>query len=115
MIVVRKGEGKRFVPPGHAKMEAEKLFGPENRSQRAVIHLSTLLPGGGMEEEVHEHSDQVFYVLSGSIAARSRGEQVGILQAGDGIHIEEGEPHAFRNEGDVPCVLYILTVPPLPA
>ena len=113
MIVVRKGEGEKFVPPGHAKMEAEKLFGPKNGSQRAAIHLSTLLPGGGMEEEVHDGSDQVFYVLSGSIVARSRGERVGILQAGDGIHIEAGESHAFRNEADDPCVLYILTVPPL--
>jgi quercetin dioxygenase-like cupin family protein len=113
MIVVRKGEGAKFVPDGHAKMEAAKIFGPENGCRRAAIHLSTLQPGGGMEEEVHDSSDQVFYVLSGSIVARSGGEEVGILQAGDGIHIEAGEPHAFRNEGGEPCVLYILTVPPL--
>jgi quercetin dioxygenase-like cupin family protein len=113
MIVVRKGQGEKFVPTGHAKMEAEKLFGTENGSQRATIHLSTLLPGGGMEEEVHDSSDQVFYVLSGSIVARSKGEQVGILQTGDGIHIAAGEPHAFRNEGQEDCVLYILTVPSL--
>jgi quercetin dioxygenase-like cupin family protein len=113
MIVVRKGEGTKFVPDGHAKMEAEKLFGPENGSQRAVIHLSTLQPGGGMEEEVHDSSDQVFYVLSGSIVARCGGKEIGILQAGDGVHIAAGESHAFRNEGDDPCVLYILTVPPL--
>ena len=113
MVVVRKGEGEKFVPPGHAKMKAEKLFGPENGSLGAAIHLSTLQPGGGMEEEVHDSSDQVFYVLSGSIVARSGGEQVGVLQAGDGIHIGAGEPHAFRNEGGDPCVLYILTVPPL--
>ena len=113
MIVIRKGQGERFVPDGHAKMEALKLFGPENGSRRATIHLSTLQPGGGMEEEVHDSSDQVFYVLSGSIVARSKGEQVGTLQAGDGIHIEAGESHAFRNEGQEACVLYILTVPPL--
>jgi len=113
MIVVRKGQGERFVPDGHAKMEALKLFGPENGSRRATIHLSTLQAGGGMEEEVHDSSDQVFYVLSGSIVARSAGRQVGILQTGDGIHIEAGEPHAFRNEGQEACVLYILTVPPL--
>jgi quercetin dioxygenase-like cupin family protein len=113
MVVVRRGSGEKFVPPGHAKMEAEKLFGPENGSHGAAIHLSTLLPGGGMEEEVHDSSDQVFYVLSGSIVARSKGEQVGVLQTGDGIHIAAGETHAFRNEGDDPCVLYILTVPPI--
>jgi quercetin dioxygenase-like cupin family protein len=113
MTVVRKGEGTRFVPDGHAKMAAEKLFGPENGSLRAAIHLSTLQPGGGMEEEVHDSSDQVFYVLSGSLVARCGGEEVGVLQAGDGIHVEAGETHAFRNEGGDPCVLYILTVPPL--
>ena len=113
MVVVRKGEGGKFVPSGHTKMEAEKLFGPENGFLGATIHVSTLLPGGGMEEEVHDSSDQVFYVLSGSIAARSGGERVGILQAGDGIRIEAGETHAFRNEGSDPCVLFILTVPPL--
>ena len=113
MIVVRKEQGERFVPDGHAKMEALKLFSPENGSLRAVIHLSTLQPGGGMEEEVHDSSDQVFYVLSGSIVARSGGEEVGTLQEGDGIHIAAGEPHAFRNEGQEACTLYILTVPPL--
>jgi len=113
MVVVRKGTGDKFVPPGHEKMEARKLFGPENGSHGATIHLSTLQPGGGMGEEVHESSDQVFYVLSGDIVAISKGEQVASLQTGDGIHIEAGEPHAFRNEGQDPCMLYILTVPPI--
>jgi mannose-6-phosphate isomerase-like protein (cupin superfamily) len=94
-------------------MEAEKLFGPHNGSLGAAIHLSKLLPGGGMDEEVHDSSDQVFYVLSGSIVARSKGEEVGVLEAGDAIHIEAGESHAFRNPGKDPCELYILTVPPL--
>ena len=113
MVIVRKGTGERFIPPGHAKMEALKLFGPENGSKKATIHLSTVQPGGGMEDEVHETSDQVFYVLSGNIVASSKGEQIANLQAGDGIHIEAGEQHAFRNEGKDPCVLYILTVPPI--
>ena len=113
MVVVRKGTGERFVPTGHAKMEALKLFGPENGSKGATIHVSTIAPGGGMEDEVHDSSDQVFYVLSGSIEARSGDEEIATLQTGDGLHIEAGEPHAFRNEGADPCVLYILTVPPL--
>jgi quercetin dioxygenase-like cupin family protein len=113
MVVVRKGTGEKFVPPGHAKMEALKLFGPENGSKKATIHLSTIGPEGGMEDEVHDSSDQVFYVLSGSIVARSQGQSIATLQPGDGIHIEAGEPHAFRNEGTDTCVLYILTVPPL--
>ena len=113
MGVVRKNKGEKFVPPGHDKMEAQKLFGPENGSLGATIHLSTLQPGGGMGEEVHENSDQVFYVLSGNIVASSKGEQIATLQAGDGIHLEAGERHAFRNEGEDPCILYILTVPPL--
>lgn len=113
MVIVRKGTGERFIPPGHAKMEALKLFGPENGSKKAAIHLSTVQSGGGMEDEVHDKSDQVFYVLSGSIVAQSKGEQIATLQTGDGIHIEAGEPHAFRNEGKDPCVLYILTVPPI--
>ena len=113
MVIVRKGTGERFIPPGHAKMEALKLFGPENGSKRATIHLSTVQPGGGMEDEVHDKSDQVFYVLLGSIVAQSKGKQIATLHTGDGIHIEAGEPHAFRNEGKDPCVLYILTVPPI--
>ena len=113
MVVVRKDKGDKFVPAGHDKMEARKLFGPENGSYGATIHLSTLQSGGGMVEEVHETSDQVFYVLAGNIAAISKGKQIAALQAGDGIHIEAGEPHSFRNEGQNPCILYILTVPPL--
>lgn len=113
MVLVKKDSGTRFVPSGHSKMEAMQLFGPHNGSAGAAIHLSTLQPGGGMSEEVHERSDQVFYVLTGAIRAFSAGKHVADLAAGDAVHVPAGEAHAFRNEGGEPCALYVLTVPPI--
>ena len=113
MVVVKKDSGKRFVPAGHSRMEATQLFGPQNGSAGATVHLSTLQRGGGMSEEVHEHSDQVFYVLAGAVQAYSAGRHQGALGPGDGVHVPAGESHGFRNDGSEPCVLYVLTVPPI--
>jgi len=115
MVLVKKDSGKRFVPAGHSKMEAVQLFGPHNGLAGAAIHLSTLQPGGGMSEEVHESSDQVFYVLAGRIQAYCAGKHLGELGPGDGAHVPAGEVHAFRNDGREPCALYVLTVPPIAA
>lgn len=113
MIIVRKDDGETFIPPGHEGMEARKLYGPENGSDKAAFHLSTLSPGGGMTEEVHDGSDQIFYVLSGKITAVTDGKEIGLLEAGDGIHVAAGDSHAFRNTGDEPCRLIVVTVPPI--
>ena len=113
MIVVRKDEGEVFIPSGHEKMSARKLFGPENGSGKAAVHHSVLESGGGMKEEVHESSDQIFYILSGRVSALSNGSPVGVLEPGDSIHIKAGEYHSFRNNEDSPCSLYVITVPPI--
>ena len=113
MSVVRKYEGEVFRPAGHEKMSARQLFGPENGSDKATIPLSVLDSGGGMTEEIHESSDQIFYIISGKISALSSGSLVGILEPGDSIHIKAGESHSFRNNSDSPCSLYVITVPPI--
>jgi mannose-6-phosphate isomerase-like protein (cupin superfamily) len=114
MKAYKNNSGPSFVPPGHTKAEAQILFSRENGSHKASILITTLQVGGGSTvEEVHENSDQVFYVLQGTVAAYSNDKRIATLQAGDGMHVPAGEPHAFKNAGETPCKLYIVTVPPI--
>ena len=114
MQAYKKDSGRSFVPPGHTQTEAQILFSRENGSRKASILITTLQAGGGSTvEEVHESSDQVFYVLQGTVAAFSNDQRIATLQTGDAIHVAAGEPHAFKNAGETPCKLYIVTVPPI--
>ena len=114
MQAYKKDSGRSFVPPGHTQAEAQILFSRENGSRKASILITTLQAGGGSTvEEVHESSDQVFYVLQGTVAAYSNDQRVATLHAGDAIHVAAGESHAFKNAGETPCKLYIVTVPPI--
>lgn len=114
MQAYKKDSGRSFVPPGHTQAEAQILFSRENGSLKASILITTLQAGGGSTvEEVHESSDQVFYVLQGTVAAFSNDQRIATLQTGDAIHVAAGEPHAFKNAGETPCKLYIVTVPPI--
>jgi hypothetical protein len=82
MKVYRKDSGKRFVPQGHANITARVVFNAENGCLKASILLSTLPRGSGMDEEVHEHSDQIFYDLQGHVNAFSNKEQIATLSEG---------------------------------
>ncbi len=112
MMIRRKGEGVRYVPPGHdEEVSAEKLFNPGTGCDRADAHVTTFAPGASMQEEVHPHSDHVFYLLSGRLEVRSGGE-VQVLAAGDAVHIPAGEPHRVSNPGPDAGVFFAVTVPP---
>ncbi len=114
MNVYRKGSGRAFVPPDHTKSEAQILFTRENGGGKASILITTLEVGGGSTaEEVHEGSDQYFFVLEGVAAVHSNGRLETTLHPGDGLHVAAGERHAFKNAGDRACRLYIVTVPPI--
>ena len=114
MTIVRRGERPAYVPPGHDEMvTAIPLFDPGNGSPSVDVHLTTFEPGTSMAEEVHPHSDHIFYLLNGKIEVRVRGLPVAIVAAMDAVHIPAGEYHQVSNAGDTPASFVAVTVPPL--
>ncbi|MCX7788358.1 MAG: cupin domain-containing protein [Spirochaetes bacterium] len=113
MRVVRKGERGTYVPPGHdAKVFAEKLFDPSNGCTKVDVHITTFGAHCGMEEEVHESSDHILYLLDGVLTVKQGKAVVAHLSKGDAIHIPAGEPHQVENGTDRPATIVTITVPP---
>jgi quercetin dioxygenase-like cupin family protein len=113
MKVRRKGTGEKYTPFNHFGMQTQVIFNPDGGCRRANITISTLPRGSGSADEVHEHSDQIFYILQGSMKFYARGKLLADLHEGDAILVEAGDVHAVRNEEDTDTVFYAVTVPPL--
>ena len=113
MKVIKKGQGTRYVPPGHDNtVSAVKLFNANNGSPNIDAHITTFLPGAGMDEETHEVSEHILYMLKGRLEVRKAGAAVAVIEEGDAIHIPAGEPHQVVNPGPGEGVFYVVTVPP---
>ncbi len=113
MKVCRKDTGEKYTPFSHFGMTTQVIFNPDTGCKRANITLSTVGTGAGSVDEVHEHSDQIFYVLKGVMSVSANGKLLEVLHEGDAIMVEAGDVHAVTNEGDEDCVYYAVTVPPL--
>lgn len=113
MKVYREGTGEKYTPFSHFNMTTQVIFNPDNGSKHANVTLSTVQKGAGSTDEVHENSDQIFYVLQGEARVSANGTLLHVVHKGDAILIEAGDVHAVTNEGDEACVYIAVTVPPL--
>lgn len=113
MKVYRKGTGEKYTPFTHFNMTTQVIFNPETGCKKANITLSNLKKSAGSTDEIHEYSDQVFYILQGQMKVFANGELLETLNVGDAILVEAGDPHAVINELDEECIYYAVTVPPL--
>ena len=113
MKVYRKGSGKKYTPFSHYNMTTQVIFNPDMGCKNANITLSTISKGAGSVDEVHENSDQIFYVLQGEMKVSANGELLQVLHEGDAIMVEAGDPHAVTTDGEEECIYYAVTVPPL--
>jgi len=113
MKVYRKDTGEKYTPFTHFDMTTQVIFNPDTGCKKANITLSTLKKGAGSTDEIHEYSDQVFYILKGQMKVFANGELIETVNEGDAIMVEAGDPHAVTNELDEECVYYAVTVPPL--
>lgn len=113
MKIVRKHEGELYTPAGHDQtVTSRKIFNPANNLEKADIHMTSFAAGAGMEEEVHDFSDHVFYILSGQLAVYKAKHKIALLEAGDTIHIPAGEAHEVMNPGKQEGVFLAITLPP---
>jgi len=69
-------------------------------------------PGAGVPPHTHSREDESFYVLSGEIVIE-REEESAPLRLGPGgfFFAARGRAHAFRNVGDAPARVLMLSTP----
>lgn len=80
-----------------------KIMSEQTNGDYAVI-MSSTPPEGGPPPHVHQHEDEVFYVLEGNYSFIC-GEKEIQASKGDLVHLPRGIPHSFRNIGNETGVL----------
>jgi quercetin dioxygenase-like cupin family protein len=69
-------------------------------------------PGAGAPPHTHAHEDESFYVLSGELLVEVEGDSAPRRVAPGGFFFgARGRRHAFRNVGDRPARVLILSTP----
>lgn len=79
--------------------------------RHAQLVIMTIPPGGEIGEEIHEDTDQILTLVSGTGEAVVADETQQIAQ-GDLVAVPAGTWHNFRNTGVNPLVLYTVYSPP---
>lgn len=113
MKFYRNGSGEKYTPFDHFDMTTQVIFNPETGSPKANVTLSTLEQGSGSHDEVHPNSDQIFYILTGTLNVMAEGAMLGSAGPGDAVLVSAGDVHAVGNGGEGPCSFVAITVPPL--
>jgi quercetin dioxygenase-like cupin family protein len=80
-----------------------KVMSEQTNGKYAVV-ISTTPPSGGPPLHVHQHEDEMFYVLAGTYEFRF-GNETAIATQGDLIHLPRSIPHSFANIGSEPGVM----------
>ena len=68
-------------------------------------------PGTSEVRHYHQHSNQFFYVLRGTLLVEVNGNRV-TLNAGQGIQVGAGEPHQVRNLSGAEAEFLVISSPP---
>lgn len=113
MKIYQKGTGEKYTPFNHYDMTTQVIFNPDSGSKHTNITLSTIGKGAGSGDEVHENSDQIFYIIKGELKISANGKLLHVLHEGDAILVEAGDVHAATNDCEEDCVFCSITVPPL--
>lgn len=100
MKFVMSDEGKCYTPEGHDK----EVFSRIIYKDVIDIHITTFPGGTGMEEEVHEKINHVFYMLKGKMEVMQHKKVLRELCEGDAVYIPAGEAHEIRNCSEVDAV-----------
>lgn len=77
----------------------------------AQLVLLTVPPGEATGEQLHEHADQVFTVVSGSAEVVMEGGKVH-AEEGDVVVVPRGIRHDVRSHGRTPLRVALVCAPP---
>jgi quercetin dioxygenase-like cupin family protein len=106
----------RYVPAG----SGTAYWGPGSRMTFIVTGKETggafflaeisVPPGGGPPPHIHQHEDESFQVLQGTLTLRVGGDTIA-ASAGDFAFLPRGIAHSFKNHGDVTAKALVLVTP----
>lgn len=77
-----------------------KIMSAQTDGAYSVV-ISNTPPAGGPPLHVHEHEDELFYILKGTYEFRF-GDETVVANPGDFVHLPAHIPHGFRNIGSEP-------------
>ena len=75
----------------------------------SLVEVATA-PGAGTPPHVQNGDDEAFFVLEGRYDFMHNGREIAGTP-GTFVFVRRGEPHAFRNAGDVPARMLIINSP----
>jgi len=76
-----------------------------------IVSLMSIPPGGEIGEEIHKHTEQVLFFLSGTGEASVNDKNFPV-GAGDVVVVTPGDKHNFRNSGTDDLKVYTVYAPP---
>ena len=106
-VIVRADQGQALRAFGE---EVSVKLGAAHTGGSLSLWVETTPPGGGPPPHFHEREDELFLVHRGRVQFLVEGQWV---EPGEGaaVYVPRGNVHAFRNAGDAPSVMWILTTP----
>ena len=111
MQIIRKTEMPILSNSG---VESEQIIFPETSPDaRATITRVTVSAGRQNPRHVHETSEQIWFVLSGSGLLLLEEESEREIYTGDVARFAPGDIHGFRNTSNESFVYVSVTTPPL--
>lgn len=84
-----------------------KVLFTGDHSQLVVMEIPE---GGEIGEEIHEHTEQTLFFLSGTGKAVLDNEEI-VVNAGDVFVVTPGTKHNFLNTGTTPLKIYTVYAP----
>jgi mannose-6-phosphate isomerase-like protein (cupin superfamily) len=86
-------------------------LGDASRHALQVLH-ETYPPGADTGPDMLSHEAEEAGIVVSGIIEVTVGDQVRVLNPGDGYIFDSRKPHRFRNIGSTPCVIVSACTPP---
>jgi len=99
-------------PAKHVETSAWRLLAPAvHGNKAATVSLVEIRPGGRAEPDVHETSEQMFYIISGRVNAHVSGEDFDV-EPNCLLFVPEGALHSMEVVGEEVLRMVVITAPP---
>ena len=108
MKLIKKAEGQPYDAKAHFNVWSTNKLEAGKDSRNLSISLSHFLPHGGAEM-TSSPKERAYYVISGSIMVKGKGEKF-VLEPGDTIYIAAGEEREVSVVGTEPATILVMIV-----
>ena len=99
-------------PAKHTETSAWRLVAPASHGNKAAtVSLVEIRPGGKTEPDVHQGSEQIFYVISGRMKAHVSGEDFDI-EPNCCLYVPDSAEHSMEVVGEEALRMVVITAPP---